>query len=258
MATKTSDIATHLSRALSVTLGGPYLGHLINVLKDTDQKAMDADKGHGYHIQITDPHNRMKLFPVVTSSAYEAPPRQSSKRDPKEKSRYLLKCKINLLKLNISALVDEALKHHDSSWKKEKKYYEDARNKLQREGDKITSATTCKFGIRSPTKGMSHGQRQIEIGSSDDDYWFKLLRHCLPTDSSLAFFHRGGAEYDVVGWTNRLNIKLPAADRFWIDSKNSTVSSESIVDKNLETFKGNVPLNQILYGPVYKERVSLS
>jgi len=168
---------------------GKYSGFYSKKLTKSSSLAVKRP-GHGYHIEVTDPDGAMLVFPVVTSAAYEA----NSAAKGAEKRRFYLRLDVTLWRANLLGLVERLISNHTTDLDLDKDYYKAQLVRLRgNDTPLIPSSTHCTFAIRAT------GQRQIELGTSDDQEDFVLLRRCLKPDDYLVFLAREPGRFDVFG-----------------------------------------------------------
>lgn len=194
--------------------GKNYIGFYVKKLSGSDLPYID-DKSRETHVAITDPAKGMKLFPFLTSSLYESE-RSKGNEDPgDEKNRYRMKLVFHVSK---KALLD-CQQNTIETWKEFKRKIElqdilaDIKLLKASKENFITGHVTAVIQIRST------GQRQLELGRSDDsEEWRQLLKALNPNDR-LLFLLKKDNEYDLVPISAKKWEEKPSdVQDFWLES----------------------------------------
>ena len=166
-----------------------YIGYYLKKLTLASSISLQK-QSKGYHLEVTGAEEAMLLFPMVTSSAYEA------SRESREKRRYYLQIGVRVLRENLISLAERVVSKGELDLKKPVNYFEEEISVLKESPQVyINTHSTCTFAVRDT------GQKQIEIGTSSDGDEFLFLRYCLLPDDYILFLQRSAADYDVVGIT---------------------------------------------------------
>lgn len=187
------DLGTIVAKVAEVTgaelHASNYSGYLSKKLTLTSSLSLKRE-GNSYHIEVTNPKGEMLLFPVVTSSKYEAAPEE----DSAEKRRYFLRADVTLQRANLKALLQRAIAGHTDNYKLPKTFYETELQRVEAgDNSAMPTFTHCTFQLRGTD------QRQLEIGTAADGHDFITLRRCLLPGDYLVFLQRGAATFDVFG-----------------------------------------------------------
>jgi hypothetical protein len=192
--------------------GKKYSGFYIKKLSGSDLLYID-DKSRETHVAITDPAKGMRLFPFITSSFYESE-RSKGNSDPgDEKNRYRMKLFFHVPK---NALL-ECQKNIITTWDLHKRKIKEHDLQLDLETVNSLNRNIISGYVTGVISIRSTGQRQLELGRSDDSQeWRQLLKALNPNDR-LIFFLRNDNEYDLVpisskNWDN----KPSPLEEFWL------------------------------------------
>ena len=196
MSVKMNNLIGFLNNRLNLGLNAEsYIGYHLQKLPTSSTTSVEKNDGV-YHIAITGAEGPMLLFPLVTSSAYEATFETSEKR------RYFLRLGVRIYRSNLLELAARIIKKPPAPPLKLKQkignYKTEVKKLTLSQESAFDTYASCTFQRRSDKNGKP-GQKQIEIGRSVDGEPFLFLRSCLLPNDYILFLQRSSAEYDVVG-----------------------------------------------------------
>lgn len=235
------DLINQLNEKFGLSLdSSDYSGYLFKKITNSTSIAINKESNQ-YHIDVTDINGAMTMFPVVTSSVNLGTYSSGRKQD------FTLKLNVVIYEPNIRDLLSDVSTRSASGSLRLRKTVEDMthiKDTIRFDNDQIDSYTYSTYSQRGA------GQHQTEIGRSEDDQAFLLLRHLLvPNDYLLILKFKSQVKYSVFGIQDtqyRENFASTYASQlFYIQNDRTPIDSVLIQTSSVS----NNSFNKIYFGP---------
>jgi len=237
-----TNLIQQLNKDYSLALNdNDFSGYLVKKLTNSTTIAINKS-GNQYHIDVTDTHGPMKMFPVVISSE------SLDAYSPANKKDYNLKLQTTIFDANIKDL----LANLQSRVTAGSYTLRDTLSNLKSRNASIFSGKVSDDSFTYVTYSKrSAGQHQTEIGTSADGQGFLLLRAVLLPNDYLIFIKRKSQiSYTIFGIQQAKFVTdynpIIGTTLFEEPADDTPVDSSLISSSEPVTLTG---LNQIFFGP---------